>query len=105
MRHFGRWMVGLLAVALIVIVADRAFADRASDARTSLEATIEEFLALLRDENFTPDERLAKVEALAIERFDLDKMSKLVLGKNRKKLSDTQQTEFRDAFKEHISGT
>lgn len=94
-------LVAILSSALAV----EARADRTQEARSFIDTTVGEFLEILREESLSSAQQLAKIEDLAIQRFDLDRMSKLVLGRNRKKLDDTQQTEFRDEFKEHISIT
>ncbi len=105
MSRFPRFAVVAIGILAALFFALPASADRAAEGRAFLEKTVHEFLAILRAESVTPEQRLAQVEALAIERFNLDRMTKLVLGKNRRKLSEAQQIEFRDEFKEHIALT
>ena len=94
-----------LTAALLAAPGVGASADRAQEARAFIDVTVGEFLGILGDESLTTADRLVKIEDLAIQRFDLDRMSKLVLGRNRKQLDATQQSEFRDEFKQHINIT
>ncbi len=73
-------------------------------ARSTLSDTVDEVLDVLRDPDGT-DAKLVRLEAITDRRFDFPRMTKLVLGRNRKKLSEEQQVEFQHEFKRHLTIT
>ena len=73
-------------------------------ARSTLSDTVDEVLGVLRDADGT-DAKLVRLEAITDRRFDFPRMTKLVLGRNRKKLSEEQQVEFQHEFKRHLTIT
>jgi phospholipid transport system substrate-binding protein len=72
-------------------------------ARGFVTQTIDEVLVVLRDPSASPEQRRVRVEAIAFERFDFDSMSRLVLARNWKKLSEEQRVAFTAEFKRHLS--
>src|SRR4030095_7446618 len=56
--------------------------DRVPEATAFMKKTVDDVLAILNDKSLKPGERLPKLEAIALERFDFPRMSMLVLGKN-----------------------
>ena len=77
----------------------------AEDARTVMKQSIDQVLAALREPGLSHEERLRRVEKVAEARFDFKRMSKLVLARNRKKLSAEQQDEFLVEFQKHLTMT
>ncbi len=85
--------------------AGAARADDEADARASVEATIDEVMRILHDDVMTLENKKDHVEAIAIENFDFDVISRLVLARNWRKFNDTQRADFAEAFKHHLSAT
>ena len=104
----GRAAALALAAAVALAAGARSLAAISppeSDARTFVQSTIDEVLAILRNKSIPLEEKKQKVEAIAYERFDFELMSRLVLARNWSKFSPKQQTDFVDAFKKHLSAT
>lgn len=97
------------ALALAALWLAAAFDARADGevaaAKATLQATVDQTLAILNDKSLSRETRLDKLENIAHERFDFPKMTQLVLGKNRQQLTKDQQAEFMEEFKEHLSLT
>ncbi len=74
-------------------------------ARTTLSATVDEVLGALGENGTDADARIAELLEITERRFDFPKMTRLVLGRNRKKLSEAQQLEFEQEFKRHLTVT
>ncbi|HXZ85152.1 MAG TPA: ABC transporter substrate-binding protein [Myxococcota bacterium] len=74
-------------------------------ARSTMQHTVDDTLAILNDKSLSSDVRRAKLESIAVDRFDFPRMAQLVLGKNRSSLSAEQQQQFLDEFKKHLSLT
>lgn len=96
-----------LAVALIVCAIQVPLAAAAEpDTAPALAATqeaIDAVLAVLREDGLTADERRARIEKIAYDRFDFSTMSKLVLGRNRSRFSAEDQQRFADLFRSYLS--
>jgi len=103
------WKRILPSSALALLLLSGAAAARAAgaedDARTAVEATSKEVLALLADKTLPTEERIARLTAIAERRFDLKLMSGLILGRNRTKLTPAQREEFLEEFKRHLTVT
>ena len=94
-----------LLLAGAVAAAPVANPDQATAAaRRTLSDTVDEVLEVLRDPEGT-HAKLVRLEAITDRRFDFPRMTKLVLGRNRKKLSEEQQAEFQQEFKRHLTIT
>lgn len=74
-------------------------------ARTTLSATVDEVLEALGEKGTDTDARIAELQEITERRFNFSRMTKLVLGRNRKKLSEAQQLEFEQEFKRHLTVT
>ena len=94
-----------LALPLAAAAPAAAQSTPAPEATAYIEQTVDEVVAILADKATPLDARLRKIEAVAERRFDFPRMSKLVLGRNRKKLSDEQQSQFTVEFMRHLSVT
>ena len=77
---------------------------RASEQEASMvvEQTSAEIVALLADKSLANGQRIEKITQIADQRFDLELMSGLILGRNRSKLSATQRDDFLHEFKRHL---
>ena len=94
-----------LSLGISLIVVAWAGAVQAQDAQLVLRSTIDEVLAALGDESLSREQRLDRVQKIAEVRFDFDRMSRLVLARNWRKLSEEQRGEFLVEFKRHLSLT
>jgi phospholipid transport system substrate-binding protein len=92
-------------IAAFVAVLVWAVPAAAEDARAVMQQTVDQVLAVLKDENLSHADRLRRIEEVAESRFDFERMSKLVLARNRKKLTAEQQAEFLVEFKKHLTLT
>jgi phospholipid transport system substrate-binding protein len=68
-----------------------------------IEDIVKRALAVLNDPDLVKVERVAALEAIALEHFDFRTMSKLVLAKYWKRFSKEQQKEFQTEFKDYLS--
>ena len=88
-------------VAAIGCVALPAVA--ATSSRDTMQKTIDDVLAVLRNASLDHEQRLDAIEAIAVERFDLYTMSRLVLSRAWKKFSDEQRERYITEFKEYLA--
>jgi phospholipid transport system substrate-binding protein len=96
----------LFAALFLLALALPARADADADAAKSfMTSTVNDVRAILNDKSLSPDVRLAKLEAIAMQRFDFPRMALLVLGKNKNQLSPEQQQQFREEFEKNLSLT
>ena len=78
---------------------------RVEGAVAFMQKTVDDVLGILNDKQLAPDVRLSKLEAIAMERFDFEKMALLVLGKNKNQLTPEQRKEFQTEFEKSLSLT
>ncbi len=102
----AQWLTSLLlAFALLLGSTVQAQTEPEEVLRASVDSLISEFSAQ-RDELAADKKKLyALAEDLLDNSWDFAKMSQLVLGKNWKKATDTQKTEFTQAFKDLLIRT
>jgi len=95
-----------LACAAAFLLASYARADgEVAAAKATMQHTVDDTLAVLNDKSLAPDTRRAKLESIAVDRFDFPTMAQLVLGKNRASLTPEQQQQFLAEFRQHLSLT
>ena len=89
-----------LALALLLVAAAAQAAESPKGPRPSqiIERTADQILAILSDPERTREQRLAEIGEIASARFDFRTMTRLVLGRNWKKLTPEQQGEFVQHF-------
>jgi phospholipid transport system substrate-binding protein len=98
--------IAFAAAAFAVVAAGGARATTPEeDGRSFVQATIDQVMAILRNNDLPLEEKKNRVEAIAYERFDFELISRLVLARNWSKFSAQQKTDFIDAFKKHLSAT
>jgi phospholipid transport system substrate-binding protein len=87
------WIAGLaLSFGLGAATAD------AQTAQALIEQTVDQVIAILKDQSRPTGQRLAELEEIAHQRFDFRTMARLVLGGNWKRLKPPQRDEFVDQF-------
>jgi phospholipid transport system substrate-binding protein len=99
--RISRASICLVAVA----VALQASAAMAETAREFIRATADQVLVVLDDQSLDSPKKIARIEAIAGERFDFPTVTRLALAQSWRKLSDVQKTEFTSEFKKHLSVT
>ncbi len=67
-----------------------AAAPNTDAAHKVIQEAMDEVLTVLKDKGKPSVERQKRIEEIAYARFDFDRMSKLVLAKNFKSMSDAQ---------------
>jgi len=78
----------------------------APDSPTAVvQQTADEVVAVLADKGLNAAQKRSKVEQIVYAHFDFTTLSKLVLARNWKQLSPTQQHDFVEEFKRHLSVT
>lgn len=76
-----------------------------SGARKAVEVIVAEALTVLRNAALSEAQKRQGIENLADRSFDFDRISKLVLARNWKKLSAEQRGDFIAEFRRHLSIT
>jgi phospholipid transport system substrate-binding protein len=91
-----------LAAAPAFAPADPAPPEGASAiVRETLDAAVE----ILEDAKLSDDQKLVRIEQLAYARFDFQTISRLVLAKGWRQMTEQQKAEFVEEFKRHLSAT
>lgn len=98
MRRTDALLLCLLLLALPAIALAEALT-----ARAIIERTVDEVLMVLGDEERTVSQRRLALEEIAHDRFDFRTMSKLVLGRNWKRLDAGKRDEFVDEFTTYLA--
>ena len=95
-----------LCLALAVgLAAGAADAGEADGARAVVDRTVADVLTVLNEPGLSTDQRRDRIEAIALDRFDFDTMSRLVLARNWRRFSESQQGEFVEQFREYLSAS
>jgi len=94
--------LSILSVALLGTHARAASTDAPKQV---IQEAMDEVLGVLKDKNKPSADRQKRIEDIAYARFNFDRMSKLVLAKNFKTMSDAQKEGFAQEFKKHLSLT
>ena len=109
-KQFRKTFVCALALGLaLFLTAPAAQADPAADASTSLKGAIDQVLELIKDPAFsnpaTRESQIEKIDSKIREIFDFSEFSSRTVGKNWKNFTDTQKTQFIDAFAQLLRAT
>ncbi len=93
----------LTAVAVSLALVAPCVASRSpSDVVDAMSGQV---LKVLRDQSLDVDKRRAEVEQIIYSNVDFDTLSRLVMARNWRRLSDEQKVEFKRLFKSHLSDT
>jgi phospholipid transport system substrate-binding protein len=96
----------VLVTATGLCIAGAAFAAASEDdARQFVQGTIDQVMDILHNGSMPLEQKKARVEDLAYERFDFELISRLVLARNWQRFSPKQKADFIEAFKKHLSAT
>jgi phospholipid transport system substrate-binding protein len=99
----GALVIAMTALSVLGPHAALAVTESEASARTVVEQTVDEVLAILSNDSVPTSERLRSIEEVVYGRFDLQVMSRMVLARNWKTFSKEQQTEYVAEFKKYLS--
>ena len=95
----------LSIIASLMLCTAAGAATNAEAPRRVIDDAMQQVLQILKTENLDLADRKAKIENVAYANFDFDRMSKLVLARNRRAMTPAQFEEFRVEFRKHLSLT
>ena len=95
----------LARILLVAVLVTSPAAAQAVDARGALSELVDRVLTVLKDGALSSQQRVSRIEEIAYERFDWDRIGRLVLARNWKKLSKQQRADFTVELKRHLSLT
>ena len=72
-------------------------------AQSIVDQTLAEVLAILDDAALTPDQRVASIEKIVRDHFDVDEVARLTLGKSKSRFSPPQATSYACEFEPYLS--
>jgi len=111
-RRRGMSRLVCTAAAILVVVVNglaapgvRAATESEVGARAAIAETIDEVLAVLRDESRPTEDRIRALEKIVYGRFDLYVMSRLVLARNWKRFSEEQKEQYVEEFKQYLTNS
>lgn len=93
----------VVAGGLACLVGGDPAAAGSSAPRIVIQETVDAVITVLNDGALDSAQRRKRIEEIALERFDFDTMSRLVLGRNWKSLTAPQQEEFQREFRTLLS--
>jgi ABC-type transporter MlaC component len=83
---------------------DGADKSREAAARSVVDTALAELLAVLANADLSSEQRLASIEKIVRERFDMAAVARLALGKkNRNRFSDSQASRYLCEFEPYLS--
>lgn len=100
-----RWIAAIVVVGMCVAGSASATRADGSAPRAVVEKTGDAVIAVLKNGSLSMEQKRQKIEDIAAQHFDFETLSRLVLARNWKKLSDDQQREFVKEFRTHLSVT
>ena len=94
-----------ILISVLLPSAQALAANPQQEAREVMQTTLSKALDVLRDRSLNQKTRRERVEQLVEDRFDFDRTSRLVLGRNWRKLSEGERADFVVEFRRHLSST
>jgi phospholipid transport system substrate-binding protein len=95
----------LSSLALVGAVLTGAVRAADEEPKQVVEQITGQVIKVLADKSQSTEAKRAAVQQIVYAWVDFDTMSKLVLAANWKKLSEAQQKDFVDQFRQHLSNT
>ncbi len=103
-RLLPRSAPAIAAVAALVLMLGSAAAADDTPSQV-IDALAGQVLTTLRDKSLTSEQRRSSIEETVYRHIDFETLSRLVMARNWRKLSDAQKDEFMASFKKHLSAT
>jgi len=91
-------LVGLLLVSV-------SFADDTNTVKELFENTFENTIKILNDQTISKEQKHSNIIKSSEQMFDFELMAKLSMGKNWRKLNETQQNEFVKLYKKKMQSS
>ena len=99
-------MLALLGLGLFALLQGdpirEAAAEEMQPPGERIEALAQEAVAVMVDESLDPKGRRVAFRSLLNDAFDLDGVSRFVLGRHGRRLDDSQRQEFRQLFEDYL---
>lgn len=106
LKNDGKYLVGPVIVAALLILLSVPLRLNASDVTDKLRSTIDGVIDILRDDSLRrPDrqeERRSRIRKLIMQRFSFEEMSKRSLARYWRERSDSERMEFVSLFSDLI---
>lgn len=96
---------GVLLCALSWLLPGAVAAEPVEEARAMIEVTATDVLNILQNEAMNQAAKRAAIEAIAIERFDFETISKLVLKRSWRKFDPAERREFVSVFRDYLANS
>lgn len=94
------------AGALVAVLSLAGSVDAAEQTPSQvIDAVASQVLETLRDKSLDSEQRRTRVEDIVYRYVDFETLSRLVMARNWRKLSESEQEEFKVEFKKHLSAT
>jgi len=87
-----------------VLAADAPAGD-GSGPRATVQSTTSQVIAVLANGGLSVDQKRHKVEEIVYAQVDFETLSRLVLARNWSQLSEAQQKQFMEEFRQNLSAT
>jgi phospholipid transport system substrate-binding protein len=105
-----RRAIAALALLSLPLTADASSKDLDPDvaqaeAKAVVRETLDAVVEVLKDSSLSPEQKQKRTEEIAYARFDFDTITRLVLARNWKRLSQKQRSDFVVEFRRHLSLT
>lgn len=105
-----RWAIAALALLSLPLAAGASAKDLDPDvaqaeARALVRGTLDAVVEVLQDSSLSLEQKRERTEEIAYARFDFDTITRLVLARNWKRLSQEQRSDFVVEFRRHLSLT
>ncbi len=95
----------VLAATALIAAAVTPVRAANEEPKQVVEQITGQVIKVLADKSQSTEAKRAAVQQIVYAWVDFDTMSKLVLAANWKKMSEAQQTDFVDQFRQHLSNT
>lgn len=99
-------LVLIATLAALSLTATSALAETlppAEEAQAVVQDTVDQVLDVLKEKEWTVEQRVKSIEEIVYDRFDFNTISRLVLARNYKKFSSEQKVAFEAEFKSYLS--
>jgi phospholipid transport system substrate-binding protein len=101
----GRSRAGRCAAAAACAIAIAVAAIAQATPKEVVDTMSSRVLEILRDDALSTEEKRGQVEEVIYRHVDFETLSRLVMARNWRKLSDAQKSDFMNEFKRHLSDT
>ncbi len=105
----GRSIFGIITASFIIVtaagMAKSAAADPAQDALGFIQDLSRQTISVITDEQLTAEQKVEKFRAIFAKGFDINTLSRVVLGRHWRRADSTQRAEYILAFENYVIET